>query len=107
MSHLQSGHLEVRRELHQTRSGFWHYVIAHADAGMLPSDEDVITDLSPWFFPGGDRYTGYLHAPRQEVMATLAAANIPAEQLSLRALSTVVLPHSEELLSSYTHPPIV
>jgi hypothetical protein len=64
MAHLQSGSMSVRRELHMTLSGLWHYVLVHSpiDAPALPSD--VITDLNPWYFDGGERFTGFMHATR-------------------------------------------
>ncbi|GEM_PF-2627456 len=104
---LRCEEIAVRRELHKDASGLWHYIIAHTDVETPPSDEDIITDINPWCFSGGEAYTGYLHAPRQEVMATLAAADLSAEQVSLRGLSTIVLAHTEDLLTSHTHPPIL
>lgn len=99
--------IPARRELHKDPfSGVWHYVIAHGTIEAEPTNEDVITDLNPWLFPNDGRSSGYLHAPRTEVMARLKTAGMSAQDVALRALETIVLPHSTNLLSFHTHPPL-
>lgn len=86
----------VRRELHMTRSGLWHYVIAHTPIDSTPSDADVITDLTPWQYPESKR-SGFLHAERQSLQEALIAANAPEWLVSLRGLATIIEPHTEKL----------
>lgn len=103
---LRTQGITVRRELHKSPSGLWHYVLAHGELEAPAQDEDVITDLNPWLFDGGGQYTGYLHAPRNEVMHTLETAGAPEEYIALRSVATVILPHTEDLLTPHTHPPL-
>ena len=104
MTSLQNEGFPVRRELHMDEQGRWHYIIAHSTDSA--SDLDTITDMNPWFSSDIDEHTGLLHGQRLEVMDTLLQKGMQPEFVALRSLSTIVLPHTETLLSVYTHPPL-
>lgn len=104
MSQLQVGGYPVRRELHMDEADNWHYIIAHGRGE--PSDLDIITDLNPWFFGGDAAAQGPLHGVRSEVMDILRYSNVDEQYVALRGLTTIILPHTEKILSSYTHPPL-
>jgi hypothetical protein len=98
LGHLQAGGMHIRRELHQTPTGLWHYVLAHAAVDAEPSKEDIITDLNPWNYdPGGAAFTGYLQGPRYKVEVSLRMAGAPEEHIALRGLSTLVAAHTDKL----------
>ena len=82
--------LPVKREHHleQTR-GCWHYVLNHS-LGDEPTQDDLITDLNPWQWTTQPRYTGLLHAPRNEVMARIREAGAPDYFVALRGIHTIV-----------------
>jgi hypothetical protein len=93
---LDTQGFDVRRELHQTPDGLWHYMIAHAAPDAAPSQRDVVTDLNPWQY-GNPKRTGLLHGERTDVQVALAEAGAPAWFVSLRGIATIVTPHTTQL----------
>ncbi len=94
---LGSRGISVRRELHQTTEGYWHYIINH-NVTTNPSDTDTITDLNPWAFPDSAPHTGYLHGERHYIQDILRTAGAPETYVALRGLATITALHSERLL---------
>jgi hypothetical protein len=97
LRHLESGNIAVRRELHVTAKGLWHFVLAHTELDAEPTDSDIITDLNPWIFNPDKRYAGPLHAPRDEMQRTLYEAGAPASWIALHGLETVAVAHTKAL----------
>lgn len=93
---LQKKGITVRRELHETPDGFWHYVINHS-LTPKPSGRDIITDLNPWDFPGSEPHTGFLHGARDHIQKKLLAAGADIEYVALRGVATITAIHSEKL----------
>ncbi len=103
---LDAEGITARRELHRNRSGYWHYIIGHAPRDAEPTMSDVITDLSPWQFDGGERFTGYLHDTRLNSMISLDEANSPAGWTCLRDLATIAMLHDERIAPFSPLPPL-
>jgi hypothetical protein len=104
MTGLQEMEIPVRRELHVDEYGNWHYIIAHSTENA--TDFDTITDMNPWFSTGVTDRSGLLHGQRLEVMDTLLQVGLHPTFVALRSLTTIVIPHTENLLTEYTHPPL-
>jgi hypothetical protein len=85
----------ARREHHELgpEDGRYHYLIAHEPEDQVPSDDDVITDLNPWQFMPNYTASGYLHAPRSEVMQRLTDTGAPEWYVSLRGIQTIANQH--------------
>ena len=105
MNELQRSGYPIRRELHMDAIGNWHYIVAHSEDD--PTDQDIITDMNPWFYSDNDAATGLLHGERTEVMDILRDSGVHAGFIALRSLATIILPHTKELLTEYTHPPLL
>ena len=79
----------VCRELHQTSSGLWHVVLRHRHPDVALGETDMITDLNPWQFTQNNRYSGYLHGARDDIIKTLVHSGAPESVVSLRSITTV------------------
>jgi hypothetical protein len=87
--------LTTRRELHMTRNGIWHFVVAHANPDASPSEDDLISDLNPWQFMPARPVIGALHATRAAVEKRLWREAAPDWFISLRGLSTIRALHTD------------
>lgn len=93
--------LSVRRELHQTEGGMWHFVIAHGSPDSTPSNSDELLDMNPWQFNASLPQKGPLIGIRSDVMETLRSAGAPEEIIALRAIKTITHPHVEDKNPAY------
>lgn len=92
--------LPCRREYHEATDGrlsFVQFVIVHALPDEAPSEEDAITDLNPWQ-RGPINCRGYLHGKRSIVRKTLASKGVWPVFCALRAVETIVVPHTTALM---------
>jgi hypothetical protein len=87
--------LTTRRELHMTRNGVWHFVVAHANPDASPSEDDLISDLNPWQFMPERPVIGALHGTRAAVEKRLQLEGAPDWFISLRGLSTIRELHTD------------
>lgn len=87
----------VRRELHQSADGLWHFLLAHESIETPPSDADLVTCLNPWQYGAPARLTGPLHGERGIVQETLRVHQAPEWFISLRGVETITQVHSTQL----------
>ena len=106
MEILRARHIIVRREFHVDQESAASCFILADQIGEVPadpSDEDVITHVTPWGFEGADRLTGYLRGRRDEVAQLLQEAKAPEYAIALVGLETIMRPYHIE--TPEFHPP--